>query len=266
MSLSDEFNADIIQSQLDTKIIGKKILVYKSTSSTNDIVLKHIENAENNGLCVFAESQTKGRGRRGNKWFSAGGQSILCSILLIDFPYGAELLTLCFSVAAVEAINKCGKIKARIKWPNDVIVNGKKLAGILVESKITNGRFDYVIGIGINCHQDQEFFKTVKLCGLATSIDLENGALVNRNALAIELLNLIDRWLIRAKSDNDLVVNRWQALSSLLGHYITLEYDGEEYSGTCIGLNPAQGLIVQTDRGPVKIFTASHTRIVRQCH
>ena len=110
MILSDEFNVDLVQSQLDTKIIGKKILVYKSTSSTNDIALKHIENIENNGLCVFAESQSKGRGRMASKWLSAEGQSILCSILLLNWPYGAELLTLCCAVAAAEAINKCSKI------------------------------------------------------------------------------------------------------------------------------------------------------------
>ncbi|MHC4487543.1 MAG: biotin--[acetyl-CoA-carboxylase] ligase, partial [Planctomycetota bacterium] len=120
----DLLDPDRIKANLRTARIGRKILVYDSTTSTNDIAAEYAKNRENDGLAIFAREQTAGRGRAGTKWLSGKGDSILCSVVLSDSKYNAELLSLACAVAAAEAIGKIGQSEARIKWPNDIILNG----------------------------------------------------------------------------------------------------------------------------------------------
>ena len=132
---TDLLDPDEIKSNLKTKRIGRKILVYESTSSTNDVASEYARNKQNDGLVVFAEEQTAGRGRVASQWLSGRADSILCSIVLIENMLNAELLSLTCAVAVAEAIDGQGGSRAKIKWPNDVMLNGKKVAGILLESK-----------------------------------------------------------------------------------------------------------------------------------
>ncbi|MCX5637437.1 MAG: biotin--[acetyl-CoA-carboxylase] ligase, partial [Planctomycetota bacterium] len=122
----DLLDVDLIKAELKTKRIGRKILVYSRTASTNDVAAEYAKNKVNDGLVVFAEEQTAGRGRAGSKWHSGRSDSILCSILLTDCTLNGELLSLSCAVAIAETIGK----SAKIKWPNDIILNGKKVAGI----------------------------------------------------------------------------------------------------------------------------------------
>jgi len=126
---------DKIKANLKTKRIGGKILVYDSTSSTNDIAAEYARNRQNDGLVIFAEEQTAGRGRAGNQWLSGRADSILCSIVLTENKLSAELLSLTCAVAVAETIGTTGRSLAKIKWPNDIMLNGKKVAGILLESR-----------------------------------------------------------------------------------------------------------------------------------
>jgi BirA family biotin operon repressor/biotin-[acetyl-CoA-carboxylase] ligase len=143
MSRTDRLDVDKIEANLKTKRIGHKILVYKSTSSTSDIAAEYAKNKENDGLAIFAEEQTVGRGRAGAKWHSGRADSVLCSIVLTDCKCNAELLSLAFAVAVAEAIGKPASSQAKIKWPNDIILSGKKVAGIILESKQINGSTAY---------------------------------------------------------------------------------------------------------------------------
>jgi BirA family biotin operon repressor/biotin-[acetyl-CoA-carboxylase] ligase len=205
--IPDLLDPDKIKANLKTERIGGKILIYNSTSSTQTIAAEYSKNKHNDGLVVFAEEQTAGRGRAANQWLSGRADSILCSIVLIENNLSAELLSLTFAVAVAEAIGSRGGSPAKIKWPNDIMLNGKKVAGVLLESKslpvadcrLPISHFDsaqgekllhaerrrdtksqienrkskiYIIGIGINCHQKAEFF-TDELQNVATSIDAE---------------------------------------------------------------------------------------------
>lgn len=263
MTRSDQLDVDAIKANLHTAGLGKEILIFKSTGSTNDVAWEYATNQNNSGLCVFAEEQTAGRGRAGAKWFSTEGQSILCSILLVDCEYGAELLTLASAVAAAEAISRYTQLETRIKWPNDIIIRGKKVAGILLESKTTDNRIDYVIGVGINCHQRKDFFQKHEFQMSPTSIDIESSTFVNRNSLAAELLASFDEWLTTAQTGSEKIIDTWSRLSSQLGHRVTVEYNQERFSGNCVGVDPAEGLILQLDDGGVRMFDAAHTTIVK---
>jgi BirA family biotin operon repressor/biotin-[acetyl-CoA-carboxylase] ligase len=248
--------------RVNTKRIGRKILVYNHTSSTNDIAAEYAKNKENDGLAIFAEEQTAGRGRAGTKWLSGRSDSILCSILLTSCNCNPELLSLACPVAVAEAVGKIAHSQAKIKWPNDIILNGKKVAGIIVESKNVNGSTAYIVGIGINCHQKKNSFPR-ELQTTATSIDIESGSICDRISLAKRLLSSLDHWLEVAENTSKKIIDRWRKLNTLLNQRIMVSYNGRKFSGNCIGVDPEKGLIVQLDRGGVRMFDAAHTTITK---
>ncbi|MGA2092551.1 MAG: biotin--[acetyl-CoA-carboxylase] ligase [Sedimentisphaerales bacterium] len=253
---------DKIRANLKTRYIGRKIVVYASTASTNDVAGEYARNKANDGLVVLAEEQRGGRGRGGNKWVSGFGQSVLCSILLTESGLNAELLPLVIAVATAEAIGKCAKAEAKIKWPNDIILNNKKVAGILVESRKHGKYTANVIGIGINCHQQKTDFPA-ELRKTATSIDIETGAGIDRISLIRRLLVSVEHWLDTGEKRPQKAIERWQKLSTQLHHRITVIYNRRRFTGNCIGVDPQQGLILQLDTGGLRMFHAAHTTIAK---
>jgi BirA family biotin operon repressor/biotin-[acetyl-CoA-carboxylase] ligase len=254
---------DKIRAHLKTKFIGRKVVIYNSTVSTNDIAAEYGRNKADNGLIVLAEEQRSGRGRGGNKWVSGYGQSVLCSILLTDCRLSAELLPLATAVATAEAIGKCVKAEAKIKWPNDIILNNKKVAGILVESRKHGKYTANVIGIGINCHQQKADFPA-DLRKTATSIDIETGALTDRISLIRRLLVSVEHLLETAEKKPKKVIDRWQKSSIQLHHWISVIYNRKLYAGNCIGIDPQEGLILQLDTGGIRMFHAAQTTISKE--
>jgi len=260
MAQTDPLDPDKIKANLKTTRIGKKILVYNSTTSTNDIAAEYAKNKENDGLAIFAEEQTAGRGRAGTKWHSSRADSILCSIVLTECKCNAELLSLMCAVAVAEAIGKIAEFEAKIKWPNDIILNGKKVAGILLESKPNDTGSAYIFGVGINCHQEKNSFPP-ELQTTATSIDIESQAISDRISLAKRLLASMDYWLKVVEKDSKKVTDQWRKLSIQLGHRVTLVFNGREFTGNCTGIDPEKGLILQLDTGGIRMFDAAHTSI-----
>ncbi|UCF17666.1 MAG: biotin--[acetyl-CoA-carboxylase] ligase, partial [Phycisphaerales bacterium] len=246
---------DKITANLKTRRIGRRVIVYDSTSSTQTIAAEYAENAANDGLAIFAEQQTAGRGRGGNKWLSGRADSILCSIVLMDNKLPVELLSLVCAVAVADAIGK----PARIKWPNDVMLNGKKVAGVLVESKPSGA---CIVGVGINCHQRADSF-AAELRPTATSIDIKTRSVTDRTSLARRLLISMDSWLDLAAQAGEKVIEQWRNLSVQLGHRVKLIYNGRQFAGNCIGIDPEKGLILQLDTGGIRMFDAAHTTITR---
>ncbi|MCP4607839.1 MAG: biotin--[acetyl-CoA-carboxylase] ligase [Planctomycetes bacterium] len=263
MPITDLLDPDKIKSNLRTKRIGRKVLVYHSTSSTQKVAAEYARNKVNDGLVIFTEEQTAGKGRADNKWHSNRSESILCSIILSDNKLNSELLSLTCAVAIAEAIGKSANGEAKIKWPNDIMLNGKKVAGILLESKTDNSGNTCIIGIGINCHQNKDSFP-VELKPIATSIDIESHSISDRILLAKRLLTSIEHWLEVAEQTSETIINQWHNLSIQLGHRVKLLYNGREFSGNCIGIDPEKGLILQLDTGGVRMFDAAHTTIIKQ--
>ncbi|MBW8002013.1 MAG: biotin--[acetyl-CoA-carboxylase] ligase [Planctomycetes bacterium] len=254
----DNLDHDKIKNNLKTKLIGKEILIFNSTSSTNDIAAEYAKNKKNNGLVVFTEEQTKGRGRAANKWITEKGDSLLCSVLLTKTKINGELLSLTTAVAVADAISQ----NAKIKWPNDITLNNKKIAGILLESKQNNSRTAYIIGIGINCHQTKDSLPD-EIKQTATSLDIETNSTCDRISLAKRLLTSLDQWLKIAEKKPKKVIEQWQKLSILLNKRVTLIFNDKQFTGNCIGIDPEKGLILQLDSGGVRIFDALHTSIAK---
>ena len=262
MVRDDRLIPDRISSRLSTKRIGRHVIVHERTSSTSDIATEYARNPDNDGLVVFAEEQTSGRGRTGATWYSGRGESLLFSGVLIDCDLPNELLSLTCGVAVASAIGQVGPHAARTKWPNDVLLGGKKVAGILVESKLSGAARAHIIGIGINCHQDEKAFPP-EIQSLATSLDLAGRTYCDRVTLARRVLASLDQWLTTAAQDKKRVLDAWTGLSSQLGQRVTLCYNGRSFTGNCIGVDPEKGLILQLDRGGVRMFDAAHTTIAK---
>ncbi|UCG50228.1 MAG: biotin--[acetyl-CoA-carboxylase] ligase [Phycisphaerales bacterium] len=263
MAEKDSLDPEKIKANVKTRRIGREVLVYRRTSSTNDLAGEYAKGKGSDGLAVFAEEQTAGRGRGGTKWRSGRADSLLCSVVLIESGLAADLLSLTCAVAVAEAIGKPARWDARIKWPNDIMINGRKVAGILLESRTYAHGKAYIIGIGINCHQGGDCFGP-ELRGTATSIDIEAGTFCDRLSLARRLLASLEHWLEIAVGDSAAVIERWRKLSIQLGQRVTLIYDGREFTGNCIGVDPEKGLILQLDRGGVRMFDAAHTTIAKR--
>ena len=259
MIRTESLDPDKIREGLSTRHIGSQVVVFDSTSSTNDRAAEYGRNPDNHGLALFAEQQEAGRGRAGHRWLSPPGAAILCSIVLIDSPLRSELLSLTAAVALAEAIGG----GARIKWPNDVLLNGKKVSGILLEAPVCDTHRIHCLGIGINCHQGRDDFPD-SLRDSATSLDIETGLSVDRAMLARRLLASIDRWLATAARNEGAVVEAWRQSSLQLAHRVTLCYNGDRFTGNCIGVDPERGLILHLDRGGVRMFDAAHSSIVKE--
>lgn len=259
-------DVDRIEEARGQCVLGRKVVVFQSTASTNDIAWEYAVNPAYHGLCVLAERQTAGRGRRSRSWRGGDGQSVLCSILLMEPALGAELLTLAAAVAVTEAVRAYCGLNAMIKWPNDVLVDGRKLAGILVERREIGGRSCFVIGVGVNCNQAAEAFEGQELRTPATSLRIESGQAVDRSGLVCALLEALEQTMTMGNENHcqspNPVINRWMQLSTLLGRHITVECDNQLYSGFCRGVDPAQGLVVQLESGAVLAFCAQRTSIV----
>jgi BirA family transcriptional regulator, biotin operon repressor / biotin---[acetyl-CoA-carboxylase] ligase len=260
--MASPLSRDSIATNLATELVGRDVVVYKSTASTNDLAWRYAGDAAKNGLAIFTETQTAGRGRRGNKWLGGQSQSLLCSILLLDVHLCADMVTLAAGVAVAEAIGTCGRQTARLKWPNDVVLEGRKVAGILIESRSSSGRTAYVIGIGINCCQSPQDFPA-EIGESTTSIELASGYPCDRNSLARRLLTGLDEWLAKAGKEPDTVTETWLGLSNQLNHRLTLQHDNRTYVGNCVGVDPQKGLILRLDGGALMMFNASQTHTVR---
>jgi BirA family biotin operon repressor/biotin-[acetyl-CoA-carboxylase] ligase len=247
---------------LKTSRIGHNIILLKSTDSTNDIAWSHAGKSDSHGLCVIAEHQTAGRGRRGRQWHSLPGQGILCSILVADA--NPSLLSLAAPLAVVDAVFNCYRLHTVIKWPNDILLDNKKLAGILLESRASGHRTTSVIGIGINVCQTKTFFANLTLEAPAISLAMTLGRKPSRNKLLRTLFERLEYWIDTAAQNPEKPLNAWKRHNRQIGSRIELESDGKRYRGTCVGIDPAEGLIVHLDRGPVKIFSAAQSTILKQ--
>lgn len=189
---TDVMTKEEIQEKLHTKWLGKELICYKETGSTNNDVKKVAEEGAKEGLVIVADMQNGGRGRRGRVWQTPSGTSIAVSFLLRPDirPENASMLTLVSAVAVARTINEIIPDACTIKWPNDVLLHNKKVCGILTEMAAEPEVIHYVIpGIGINVNQES-FPEDIR--DIATSILIETGAKYNRSALVARLLEIFE--------------------------------------------------------------------------
>jgi BirA family biotin operon repressor/biotin-[acetyl-CoA-carboxylase] ligase len=191
---SDRLIADVLRADLGTAVIGREIIVLEQTGSTNDAILQSTTPDSKEGLVLFAEHQTAGRGQRGNRWESAARKGLWFSILLrpkIDIS-NSHRLTVWAVEAVSETIRNEFSLETGIKFPNDIQINGRKVAGVLVEMRAQQKLPHLAItGIGINVNQSLADFPA-ELQDRAVSLAMALGRHVDRQKFAVALLRNLD--------------------------------------------------------------------------
>ena len=243
------------------RLLGRQIKVVQTTTSTNDLAREAASDRNNDGLVIFSEFQTAGRGRQGASWVSPPGMNLLLSVLLFDQqPYlKPHLLTLASGLALAQAVREATGLAAKLKWPNDLLIDSQKVGGILVEiCSLPHGVPAVIIGIGLNCNCQQ-----ADLPSAATSLREVAGQLVDRHGLGRSILKHLDEWIEICLADRQQKVRQvYLELSDLLGRSVKLTSKGREYSGRVVDLDPFQGILVQLDPGGVRLFTPAETTLL----
>lgn len=265
ISAPDTLISTEISYGLKTKIIGRKIYAYRSVKSTNDIAAELAQAGETEGTIVTAEQQTRGRGRLGRSWHSPPGCGIYVSIILKPgfAPGKAPGLAIMTSVALADAVSKFCQAGVNIKWPNDILVGGKKAAGILTELSADKDKIDYVIvGVGINVnHRSDDFPELLK--PIATSLRLANRKKVKRVALFQQFLrNLEAEYRRYNKSLLSASHSKIRRYSSLIGHTVQLSIGRKVVEGIAVDIDSSGALIFEQD-GQRRAITSGEVSVVK---
>lgn len=236
-----------LQRCLRSAVFGHRVVYYPTIGSTNDRALDLAAAGEPEGVIVLAEEQTSGRGRRERIWTSRSRAGIYVSIILRpDVPAArAPMFTFTAAVAVAEALREACHVQAGIKWPNDVVVGRRKIAGILAESRGSDPRIrEMVMGIGVNVNQTEEEFGP--LAQRATSVRVEAGTAVDRVPILAAILEGFERRygaVLRGQTAD--LLRDWEALSALpRGHRVTVDGPSGRCEGTVAGVDEEGALLL----------------------
>lgn len=223
------FKIEEFDIKLDTDVIGRNFYYFDEIDSTNSYLLDE-SNIKINGSVVLAENQLKGRGRRDRNWTSVKEQSLTFSILLNRNlnAKNINILNLGASLAVAQAIENLYQLDVELKWPNDILVGGKKVAGILLDAVSKGDKIEkVVVGFGINVNQPNF---TGKFLIPATSIKLEFKRDSNRERLLSEILNFFESILIQIEKDKSKILSDWRARCKMIGEKIKItDSNGEKF-------------------------------------
>lgn len=248
---------------LSLRRVGRHVVCIGDCDSTNLEAARRVAEAGRgiDGWVIFAERQTAGRGRLGRRWDAPRGSSILMTAIICEPTAVAQRLVLAAAVAVCDAVQDAAHVTAALRWPNDVYVGPRKLAGVLVESTpIAGTERAFLVGIGVNCLQHAAHFAP-ELSARATSLEIESHEPVDRVAVARQMLTRLDEWVGRIDGAADKTLSEaWLARSGEIGQRIELVRDGVQFRGTVVDLDPSEGLLVQLDGGGRALFDPLTTR------
>ena len=253
VSSPDALHADDLLARLGkTKVIGRDIRVFEETTSTNDVIEKLARDGVKEGVVVFAESQTKGRGRLGRKWMSPTHKGLWFSILLRPklSPQETTQLTVASATAVRRAIKTITGLSAEIKWPNDLLIGGKKVVGILTEMSAEVDCVRHVIlGIGVDVNQAANEFPP-ELRKIATSLKLETGEEISRAELAVEILRELDFDYARICGGKFAqLADEWETGCLTIGKNVSVQMGARLVRGCAEALDDDGALLVRTEHG-----------------
>lgn len=258
----DKLIAEEVSYRLGTKVMGKNIHSYETTDSTMDIAHRLAQSGSPEGTAIFSEGQAKGRGRLGREWSSPKGKGTYLSLILRPkiSPTHASKITLMSAIAVATAIRKITDLPALIKWPNDILVNGHKVCGILTEMSAEVNTVKYVvIGIGINVNTDKEHLPKG-----AASLRSELGEAVSRVELTKELLREMEhQYHLFKEKGFEHIITEWRNLSYMLGERVRVLCQDKKIEGYAVDLDLNGALVIRLDSGFTEKVTAGDVLIVR---
>ena len=230
------FFVNLLEANLKTTQIGKKISYYAITKSTNDDIWELFENGEKEGLVVVSDNQTNGRGQRSNQWFSKPGHGIVCSFLIKSKLKQKDIgiYSILIPIGIVNGINDLLNIELKIKWPNDIYYQNQKIGGILIETKLRKDIIYFNIGFGINANENIEDFPD-EIKNKSTSINIITGKPIQRELLTAFILNSIDKLL--NKIDSIDLINQYNEKCININHKVSFQYKNKLKTGVFKKIN-----------------------------
>lgn len=264
----DALHGDDLRLRLgQTQVVGREIRVFEETSSTNDVVEKMARDGVAEGIAVFAEKQNRGRGRLGRSWHSPRRLGLYLSVLLRPkvAPQAITRLTIAAATASARAIESVTGLRPEIKWPNDLLLNGRKVAGILTEINAELDRVRHVIlGIGMDVNQTSTDFP-LELRRIATSLRIEGGQAVRRGELALALLRELDRDYERAMSRRFAeLADEFEARCMTLGHWVTIQLGTRRIRGRAEALDEDGVLLLRTEYGHLERIVGGDVTVEKE--
>ena len=253
--MTTDLSRESIESALSGRW-GRPLTYLDSTDSTNERALELLREGAPEGALVVADHQTSGRGRRGRTWESPAGSGLLFSLVLRpDSSEGLEILTTAVGVAVAESLEETTGVETQVKWPNDVVAGGRKLAGVLVESRLSSSAIEgTVAGVGLNVSwpADEGDAQELKATSLVLLHEIDSSVHVPGRAalLAAVVRKFEDVYAILSSRDGRAdVVERATERSSVLGRDVVVRFgDGSSLEGEAVALTPSGGLTVETAR------------------
>lgn len=248
-----------VRPALNTQWMGHKIHYYPTLDSTNTEAYQLALRGAREGEIVIAESQKKGRGRLGRPWFSPPYLNLNLSVILRPPipPSQASVITLLAAVATAEAIEQISGISPTIKWPNDLLVGGRKIAGLLNEIHSEADRIHFVIlGIGVNLNVAASCFPE-KIRSIATSLKRETGRPVSRKIFLSSLLKALEAWYqLFLKEGNPPILRAWKQRAQIEGKPVKVTSFGETLWGTAVDVDSDGRLLIRTREGILRRIVA----------
>ena len=261
----DILTPDLLRKRVNGKLFGKRFYHFFKTDSTNRVAMELAYAGEEEGAVILAEAQTEGRGRAGRKWHSEQGTGLYVTLLLRPrlSPVQAPLLTMLAGVSLHSAILAQTGLNTELKWPNDILIDGKKLGGILTEMHAEPSQVRFVIvGIGLNVNQEKF---PAELASIATSLRTESGKSHSRLELLVRLLREFETDYNRfLREGPSYVVGRFAEVSQFAdGKRVRVDTGRDTYSGRTAGLSSDGLLLVKKDDGDTVTVVAGDVSEVR---
>lgn len=245
--------AQMLRAGLYTAIVGRSVRFYQSTPSTMDDAAQWARDGAEEGAVVVAETQTASRGRQGRRWVSDAG-NLYFSVLFRPDAAALPLLSPLAGVAVARAVRRVAGLYPAIKWPNDIIIDGRKVAGILAESALSGSRIDYaIVGVGVNIALDVS--ADPEIAGTAASLNQLAGAEVDRAELLRRILQYMDALYLdlhRRRSP----IPEWRRWLDTIGKRVTVAHYDTAQTGLAEDIDDAGNLILRTDAGNLLTLTA----------
>lgn len=249
--------------KLKTKWLGKSMEHYAKIDSTQRLALKRAEEGVEDGYVIIADQQTKGRGRREKTWYSNNTDGLWFSIVLRPkiSPSKAQHLTFLAAIVMTEAVEAITQIKPMIKWPNDLLINDKKVAGILTEMKAERNQVKYVvIGIGLNINQEASDFD-LNIRERATSLKVELNQIFQKRRLIEEILTRFEtHYQTYLKNGFDPVKKKWLQSAYRLGQMLDYTIDGVKKRGDFVGIDDEGALLVKDEQNQLQALYSAEIK------
>ena len=245
--------SDTLRGGLFTRVVGKRMFFFQEMTSTMDEAARRATSGTEEGTVVVAEHQTAGRGRQGRNWVSSEG-NLYFSVVFRPTVEALPWISILAGVATIRAIRKVTGLDPRIKWPNDVMLQGKKVGGILVESVVEGQKVVYaILGIGINFNLDTQHQKDI--ADFASNLNTAAADPVPREEVFRQLLHDLDSLYLRAVQGES-PLPEWRALVQTLGQPVTAHWGNDSYIGVAEGVDALGNLQLRQDDGQLITLTA----------